>query len=72
MAISYYKRDLHKARLFSNTFLFTDYMCSINDHLKFDKIFKIFELQLKKEIILIFQASFLDVSIKIKNKEFKA
>ena len=55
------KRDLRKARLFSNTFCFIDDLCAINDHLEFDRNFKNTfpsELQIKKENISTSEASF--------------
>ena len=54
-------------------FCFIDDICTINDHLEFDRNFKNIhrsELQLKKENISTSEASFLDLSIIIQNKEF--
>ena len=39
------KRDLRKARFFSNTFRFIDDLCAINDHLKFNRNFTICIIQ---------------------------
>ena len=68
------KRDLHKARLFSNTFRFIDGFCAIKEHLEFDRNFKNIyssELKLKKKNISTSKASFLDLSMIIQNKKFK-
>ena len=67
------KRDLQKARMFSNTFRFIDDLCALNDKGEFERNCKQIypeELELKKENIGHHEASFLDLSIKIANKKF--
>ena len=61
--------------LFSNTIHFIENLCGINVHLEFGRNFKntsSSELQLKKENTSSSKASFLDLSIIIENKQFKA
>ena len=74
MTIRYYKRDLLKTRFSSNTFCFTNDLCTINEHLKFDRNFKKIhpsELQLKKKSTSTSEASFVKLSIIIEYKKFK-
>ena len=68
-------KNLHKARLFSNTFRFLDNLSAINDHLEFDRNFKNMypsELKFKKENTRTSEAPFLVLLIVIENKKFKA
>ena len=68
------KKDLRKARLFTNTPSFTVNLWVINNHLEFNRNFKniyLSELQLKKEEILTSEASGLDFYIIVENKKFK-
>ena len=68
------KRDLLKARFFSNTFHFIEDLCTIKDHLKFDRNFKNIypsKLQLKKGNISTSEALFLELCIIIEIKQFK-
>ena len=67
------KKDLHKARLFSNTFRFIDDLCTINDNNEFERNYQQIypvELELKKENNSNLEASFLDLSITLENKHF--
>ena len=66
-------RESRIARLFSNTFHFIDDLCVINDFLELEGNFKNIypsELQVNKKNISTCEASFLDLSIIIENKEF--
>ena len=73
-----YVRDLKKqkimsARRFSNTFCYIDDLCAINDNGEFEKTFKDIypsELELKKENSINSSATFLDLSIEIKEGTF--
>ena len=72
--IRYQKRDLQKARLFSDTFGFIADLCTINDHVGFDGNFKnvyLSELQLKKENILTFGSIIFMPFYYNWNKQFK-
>jgi len=67
------KRDLQKARMFSNTFRFIDDLCALNDNNEFENNFKQIypeELELKKKNVDPHEASFLDLKIKINNRSF--
>ena len=68
------KKELLKARLFSNTFRFIDGLYAINDNLEFDRnsenIYSS-ELQLKKENNSTSEISFLDLYVIIEDKKFK-
>ena len=62
------KLDLHKACSFANTFHFIDNLCEISDNISFEKQFKKInpeELELKKENVSSFKASFLDADLEI-------
>ena len=67
------RKDLVATQKFGNVFHFIDDLTSINDGREFKKaLHKIYppELGLKKENTLPFEASFLDLNIKIWNKKF--
>ena len=66
--------DLCKACLFSNKFCFIEDLCAINNHLDFDRNLKnIYPsvLQLRSGNISSFEASFMDLFIKIEYKNIK-
>ena len=66
------RKDLRKARLFSNTFCFIDNLCAISIYLELDRNLKNVypsELQLKKENISTSEKSFLDLSIITEEKK---
>ena len=68
------KTDLTKARRFSSTFRFIDDLLTLDDGGEFFKnILDIYppELQLNKENVGNMSSSFLDLSIKIKDKVFE-
>ena len=71
--LKFSKKDLRKARTFSNIFRYIDDLCSINNT-EFEKNYKEIypeELALKKENLNPYKASFLDVSIQVQsNKTF--
>jgi len=68
------KKDLWKARLFSNTFRFIDDLCALNDKGEFEKCCsEIYppELELKKENLCDQSASFLDLEIFVNRNKFE-
>ena len=68
------KRDLLKARKLGNIFRFIDDLSSINDNGEFERSYKEIypeELELGKENLDESEASFLDLSIKLKNNQFQ-
>ena len=72
MACSNKKRDLLKARIFSNIFTFIDGLCTFNNN-EFENNFNDIhprELQLKKEKKDPCKASFLDLSTKVHDRKF--
>ena len=55
------KRDLQKARLFSNLFCFIDDLCAINNHLEFQKNYKDIypsKLEFKSDSIILIPSNY--------------
>ena len=68
------RRNLYKARIFTNTFRFIDDLCAINDNCEFEKSFKETyapELVLKKENTSNLETLFLDLNINVKHRDLR-
>ena len=68
------RRNLYKARIFTNKFRFIDDLCAINDNCEFEKSFKETyapELVLKKENTSNLETLFLDLNINVKYRDLR-